>query len=92
MSEVNEKRPQSSNKCLICYRLLAVGDDKVSDHDHVTGKYKDFAHRSGNINLKLSKKVPEIFHNLKGYDSDLIMQDIGKFDAKKSVIPTGLEK
>ena len=33
-----------------------------------------------------------IFHNLKGYESHLIMQEIGKFDLKVNVIPNGLEK
>ena len=31
-----------------------------------------------------------IFHNLRGYDSHLIMQEIDKFDAERSVIPNGL--
>ena len=58
----------------------------------MAGKYRDFAHCSCNINLKLTKKVPVIFHNLKGYDSHLIMQKIGKFDGKVNVLPNGLEK
>ena len=33
-----------------------------------------------------------MFHNLRGYDSHLIMQEIDKFDMKISVIPKGLEK
>ena len=33
-----------------------------------------------------------IFHNLRGYDSHLIIKEIGKFDVKVSVIPNGLEK
>ena len=33
-------------------------------------------------NLELTKKVPVTIHNLKGYDSHLIMQQIGKFDVK----------
>ena len=50
------------------------------------------AHWSCNINLKLSKKIPLIFHNLRGYDSRLILKVIGKIDVKISVIPNGLEK
>ena len=33
-----------------------------------------------------------IFHNLRGYENHLIMQEIGKFDIKVNVIPNGLEK
>ena len=50
---------------------------------HVTGKYRGSAHWS--CNIKLTKNFPVIFHNLKGYDSHLIMQD--KFDVKVNVIP-----
>ena len=37
-------------------------------------------------------KVPAVFHNLRGYDSQLIMQEIGMFDVKIDIIPNGLEK
>ena len=40
----------------------------------------------------MTKKIPGIFHNLRGYDSHLITQKIGKFNVKISVIPNGLEK
>ena len=40
----------------------------------------------------MTKKVPAIFHNLRGYDSYSILQEIDKFDVKISVIPNGLEK
>ena len=72
--------------------IIFSEDNKVRDHDNVTGKYRGSAHWNCNINLKLTKRVPVIFHNLKGYDSHLIMQKIGKFDIKVSVIPNGLEK
>ena len=43
-------------------------------------------------NLQLTKKVPVIFHNLRGYDSHLIFNELDKFDVKIKVIPNGLEK
>ena len=92
MSAEKEERFQSINSCWICDTLDDVGDDKVRDHCHITGKYRGAAHWSCNINLKLSKKIPVIFHNLRGYDSHLIMKEIGKFDVKVSVITNGLEK
>ena len=92
MSIEDGKIFQSSNKHWICNKLFNIRDNKVTDYDHVTGKYRGSAHWSCNINLKLTKKVPVIFHNLKGYDSHLIMQEIGKFDVKVSAIPNELEK
>ena len=92
MSIEDERSFKSINKCWICNKLFAEGDNKVRDHDHVTGKYGCSAHWRCNINLKLTKRVPVIFYNLKGYDSHLIMLEIGKFDVKISVIENGLEK
>ena len=66
-------------KSILIKILFAAGDNKVRDHDHVTGKYRGSDYWSCNINLKLTKKVLVIFHKLKGYDSHLIMQEIGKF-------------
>ena len=67
---------------LECNKLFDIGDNKVRNHDHITGKHRGSAHWSCNINVKLTKNVPVIFHNLKGCDSHLIKQEIGKFDVK----------
>ena len=94
-AEENEKF-ELSNICWIRNKLFEVNDDKVRDHCHchchVSGKYRDAAHWSCNINLKITKKVPVIFHDLKGYDSHLIFKELSKFNVKISVIPNGLEK
>ena len=78
----DEKRFHLSNKCWICDKLFDVGDVKVRDHCHVTGKYRGSAHWSWSVNLKLTKEVPVIFHNLRGYDSHLIIQQINKLYSK----------
>ena len=56
-----------SNSCWICKKLTENGEEKVRDDCHVTGKFRDAAHWDCNINLKLIRKVPVIFHNLRGY-------------------------
>ena len=66
-AEENEEF-ERSNICWI-YGGLIDSDDKVRDHCHITGKYRGSAHWSCNINLKINKNVPVIFHYLRGYDS-----------------------
>ena len=72
--------------------MFAAEDNKIRDHDHVAVKPRGSAHWSCNINFKLTKKFPIIFHNLKGDDSHLIMQKISRFNVKISVIPNGLKQ
>ena len=86
-----EEQFQSSNTCWICEKCID-DDKKVRDHYHVTGKFRGAAHWSCNINVQLTKKVPVMFHNLRGYDSHLIFDELNKFDVKIDVIPNRLEK
>lgn len=41
----------------------ALGEDKVRDHDHLTGRYLGAAHNQCNLDFKLPKYVPIVFHN-----------------------------
>ena len=67
-------------------------DEKFRDNCHVTERFRDAAHWSCNINLQLTKKVSVIFHNLRGYDSHVVLYELKKFDVKVDVIPNRLEK
>ena len=68
-------------------------DVKVRDRcNTITRKYRGSALRDCNINLNLNHKIPVVFHNLKNYDSHLIMQELGIFNIKINAIPNGLEK
>ena len=67
MSEKEEHLFQESSSFWICGKLIDHDDEKVRDHCHVTGKFRGAAHRSYSINFQLTKKIPIIFHNLRGY-------------------------
>ena len=70
--------------------MFVEGNNNVRGHDQVPGKYWGYPHWNYNINLKSTKNVPVLFHNLKGYVRNLIMQEIGK-KVKIIIIPNGLE-
>ena len=91
-SEKEKEQFQSSNAYWICEKLIDNDDEKVRDNCHVTGKFRGAAHWSCNTNLQLTKKVPVIFNNLRGYDNHLIFCEPHKFDVRIDVIPNELEK
>ena len=88
--EEEEEIFQLSNICWICNKLFDVSDNKVRDHCHVSEKYRGAAHWSYNVNFKMTKKVPVLFHNLEGYDSHLIFKGLSRFKLKISITPNGL--
>ena len=73
MSEEEKHLFQQSNSCWICKIVIDNDEEKVRDHCHVTGKFRGAAHWDCNINFRLTKIVPVIFHNLRGYDSHLFL-------------------
>ena len=83
MTKEDNEDFKNSTKCCICDNDYIDNDVKVRDHCPITEKYRGSAYRDCNINLKLNHKIPVVFHNLRKYDSDLIMQELGKFNLKK---------
>ena len=82
MAKEDNKDFENSSKCWICDNGYIDGDVKVRDHCHITGKYRGSAHRDCNTSVKLNHKMSAVFHNLKNYDSHLLMQELGKFNLK----------
>ena len=66
--------------------------DQVRDQCHVTGRFRGAAHNKCNINLRLPRKLPIIFHNLQGYDGHIIFKELNNFDVDIDVIPKGIDK
>ena len=92
MTAKEEEIFQLSNKCWIWNKLFDLVDEKVRDYCHIFGKFRGAAHFSCNAILKITKKVPVIFHNLRGYDSHLMIKEISNFNVNIDVIPNALEK
>ena len=109
MTKDDEDRFQKADKCHICDKEYNKTDKRVRDHCHITGQYRGSAHQDCNLKLRINPaeiKVPVVFHNLRGYDSHFIMQEIGEIvknhtytnkDGKKcqmniNAIPNNMEK
>ena len=59
----------------ICNNKFNEDDVKVQDHDHRTGAFRGAAHAKCNINYYSNRYLPVVFHNVKGYDSHLIIRE-----------------
>ena len=80
MTKEDEKKFQKAEECHICDKKYTDKDIRVRDHCHITGKYRGSAHQECNLKIRVNPeevKIPVIFHNLRGYDSHFIMQEIG---------------
>ena len=92
---LNHDAVSRNGNCHICEKPFACAGDSVHDHCHITGKYRGAAHNACNLKLRLNPKtttIPVIFHNLRGYDSHLLMQAISRVEGKVSCIPNNTEK
>ena len=81
MTENDELCFKLTDKCHICCQKYTDKDVHVRDHCHITGKFRRSAHQECNLKLRIKPehiKIPVIFHNLRGYDSHFIMQQIGE--------------
>ena len=94
MTEVDEKEFKKATTCHICDKKYTEKDIRVRDHCHITGKYRGSAHQDCNLKLRINPeeiKIPVIFHNLRGYDSHFIMQEIGAIVKKHAYTKNGKE-
>ena len=78
MTQEDEEHYNNTQKCWICEENIA--EDKVRDHCHITGKNRGAPHKECNLQLKISNKLPVIFHNLEGYDGHIIFRELDNFD------------
>ena len=98
MTDKDEQQFKAAEECHICGKKYLDTEVRVRDHCYITGQYRGSAHQDDNLKLKLDPdkfKVPVIFHNLRGYDSHFIMQEIGSIEKSNNLsincIPNNME-
>ena len=91
LSEEEKSQHKKATSCYVCNCDFTAENRKVRDHCHVLGNYRGAACNMCNLGMKLTKTIPVIFHNLKGYDSHLLLPELGKFHKKISIIPNNMQ-
>jgi len=92
-AEDDAKIYRAATTCQICYGEFGDDDDQVRGHCHLSGKFRGAAHSKCNLNYKLPKFYPVVFHNLSGYDSHLFIKKLHSENGEKiNCIPTNKEK
>ena len=90
MTSEEEKRHAEASSCGVCGGSFNAKNLKVRHHCHITGNYLAAACNNCNLKLKPRKMsgigedqgrdffIPVFFHNLRGYDSHLIIKALTK--------------
>ena len=91
-TEEDIKHFNNASDCWICWEEL--GNDRVRDHCHFTGRYRGPAHNKCNLKYRKPKNISVFFHNLSGYDSHLFIKKLGTPNKNENIkcIPTNEEK
>ena len=91
-TEEDIKHFNNASDCWICGEEL--GNDRVRDHCHFTGRYRGPAHNSCNLKYRKPKNISVFFHNLSGYDSHLFIKKLGTPNRNENIdcIPNNEEK
>ena len=92
MTEQDEKIFEKENICHLCEEEIFDDEDKVRNHDHVTGKFLGACHNKCNLSYKQNYKVSVALHNLKGFDQNCILKSIKERHPDPKVIGQTLEK
>ena len=88
----NEKEFINASNCWLCGEYM--GNDRVRDHCHFTGKFRGAACNSCNLKLRRQNNISVFFHNLSGYDSHLFIKKLGTPEEKENIdcIPSNEQK
>jgi len=89
------KQQQAHNLCKtcnLCKNGFSAENQKVADHCHLSGKFRQTLYNTCNLKLQTTNFVSCFFHNLSNYDAHFIVTELGLDIKKNSVIPNSEEK
>ena len=79
LTDDENKDYKKANECHLCsfafVKSELVGNQKVRDHCHYTGKYRGAAHSKCNLAHRIPHYILVVFHNLSGYDAYVIIRE-----------------
>ena len=82
LTEEEKESHKNQELCHICEKEICSDNNKemrkVRDHCHYTGKYRGAAHSKCNLNYKIVKEIPVLFHNGSVYDYHFIMKYLAR--------------
>ena len=80
LTEQQEKEFQESTECYICGKEFD-SENKVREHNHLSGKYRGAACQSCNTKEgKTTKLIPVFFHNGSNYDFHFLIEELMKYE------------
>ena len=101
MTEADDLAFKKANICHLCGSFIdpskdahpLIGENKVRDHCHITGKFRGASHNYCNQQAKRPPKIPVYFHNGKNYDQHFLIPFMNRLTTKKiDAIPNNEEK
>ena len=93
LTDEENRSYENQKHCHVCRKLFTKDDKKVKDHCHFTGKYREAAHNKYNMNYKITKNIPIVFHNLSSYYGHFIIKEIAnEFDGRLECLGENTEK
>ena len=76
MTDSQKKEHDRTKICHICDKIIL--QNKVRDHDHISGEYIGAAHNGCNLRRKENLKIVGFSHNFSGFDSHIIIEALSK--------------
>ena len=82
LTEEEKESYKNHELCHICEKEFLIDNNKemrkVRDHCHYTGKYRGAVHSKCNLNYKIVKEIPALFHNGSVYDYHFIIKYLAR--------------